>query len=254
MKKIDLPIEKTDEESPLNPNFKWFFKMLKIIFCLWLFLFFSIQISTKIILKNLSIEKEKEIFWNFYVKDNKKIDKNLFWENIWELKNYEIYLLEKEKANAFASLWANIFLTTWLLNEIKTKEELFFILWHELQHIKNRDTINWITTNLWFSLFFYLLWLDFDNNFKDFFTNYYSREAERKADLWWINFINNLWLNGKCAVWFFERNKTNNIKFLEFSKNHPIDQERIDFIKKYSKNKDKKCQKFEFKKIRVLKN
>lgn len=252
MEKINLPIEKKEEISPLKPDFKWAWKMILIVFCSIFILYFSILKFSEFFVNNISIEKEKEIFWNLFIEDDKKtLSKDIFWENIWELKDFSIYISEEEIPNAFATPWANIVVTKWLLKEAKTKEEILFILWHEMWHIKNRDVLKNFTKNMPFTFILNILGIDFWTwifNSNTIISNYFSRNAEKKADEYGINYINNLWLNAICAERFFKELKTNNEKYLEFSQTHPVNQDRIDFIKKYAKFKNKKCESFEWKK------
>lgn len=252
MTKIDLPIQKEEKDntSPLKPDFKWVWKMIIILISIWFILYISIVLFSNFFIKNISIEKEREIFGWFFLDWNEKIfDKSILGENLWELENYEIYISNDEIPNAYASLWANIFITKWLLKQAKSKEEILFILGHEMSHIKNRDVIKWFTKSMPLTMFLDFLGINFWDWGMDswvLISNYFSREAERQADKWWIEFVNRLWLNWKCATVFFEELKSNTSKYTEFTKSHPIDQERIDFITKNSKHKEKKCNDFKY--------
>lgn len=254
MTKIELPIEKEDNDivSPLKPDFKWLWKMIFTIIIIIITLYLSVLIFSKFFIEKISIEKEKEVFGSWLLKwDEEVFDKKVLWENLWELENYKIYISNDNIPNAYASLWANIFVTKWLLEKIKTKEELLFILWHELAHIKNRDVIRWFSKTMPFIMFLDFLGLNFWNWWIDSSTvisNYFSREAERNADKWWIDYINSLKLNWVCANNFFKELSQNDNKYLEFTRSHPIDSERIKFIEKNSLYKEKKCNEFKYNK------
>lgn len=253
MQKIDLPIEKEEKDkiSPLKPDFKWVWKMIFTIILIIFIIYFWVWAFSKYVILNISIEKEKEIFWNLFIEDTEKtLDKSIFWENIWELKNFNIYISEEEAPNAFATPWANIIVTKWLLKEAKTKEEILFILGHEMTHIKNRDVLKNFTKNMPFTIILNFLWIDFWTwvfNTNTLISNYFSREAEKNADSWAIEFMNSLELNATCAERFFKEIWWNDRKILEFAQSHPVNWDRVKFIEKNSKFKNKKCEKFEWK-------
>jgi hypothetical protein len=48
-----------------------------------------------------------------------------------------------------------------LLERAKTKEEILFILGHELSHIKNRDTLRALTRSMPFTAMLQFLGIDF---------------------------------------------------------------------------------------------
>ena len=77
--------------------------------------------------------------------------------------------------------------------------------------------------------------------------NYFSRDAEKKADKWWVEYINSLWLNATCANRFFIEAGHNKSKITEFMASHPVDGDRAKFIEYNAKFKDKECTKFEWK-------
>lgn len=254
MEKINLPIEKEelDEVSPKKPDFKWFWKMIWIIIAITAISYFSVWLFSKVFIENISIEREKEIFGKVFIwKEQKLFDKKILWDNLWEIDSYDIYILKTDVPNAYASIWANITVTTGLLERAKTKEEILFILGHELSHIKNRDTLRALTRSMPFTAMLQFLGIDFWNdelNMTSLISNYYSREAERAADKWWIEYLNSLKMNWECATWFFKRIGWNEIKFLEFTKTHPINKDRIEFIEQNSAFKWEKCNDFKYKK------
>lgn len=256
MQKIELPIEKeeTDKISPLKPDFKWFFKMIFTIFLSIIVIYIWVLWFSRYIIANISIEKEKEIFWEFFLNiflewEKQVFDKKILWENLWELENFTIYVSNEEIPNAFAIPWAHIIITKWLLKEAKTKEEVLFILAHEMYHIKNRDVIKNMSETLPFTMILWFLGIDFWTwvlNSNNLISSYLSREAERKADFWASEFMNKLWLNSSCATRFFKEIWWNDSKTLEFIQTHPINPERIDFIEKNTNFKDKKCEDFKW--------
>ena len=226
--------------------------MVLIIIVIIAICYFSVLLFSKVFIENISIEREKEIFGKAFIwKEQKLLDKKILWDDLWELENYDIYIWENDIANAYASIWANITVTTGLLERAETREELLFILGHELSHIKNRDALRSITRSMPFTIMLDFLGIDFwtsNINLSSIVSNYYSREAERAADKWWIEYLNSLKMNWECATWFFKRIGWNEIKFLEFTKTHPINKERIEFIEQNTAFKWEKCHDFKYKK------
>lgn len=255
MEKIDLPIEieENDKISPWKPDFKWLWKMILVSFSLVLILYVSIIIFSKFIIQNISIEEEKKFFWELTKDENAILfDKSWLWEDLWELNNYEIYISEEKSPNAFATIWANIYITEWLLKEAKTKEEILFILAHEMTHVKNRDVLTWFTKTMPFTALLNYFWIDFWSwilSSSTFISTYFTREIERKADFWAIEYINNMKLNWTCVNRFFSSFASDNERFLKFTTDHPINKDRIDYINENVIYKDKECEKFDYKEI-----
>ena len=253
MEKIDLPIKKdeNDKVSPSKPDFWWVWKMILIIIIIVVIVYASVWAFSKFVLENMSIEKEKEIFWKISLNWKEKVfDKKILWDNLWELEKFDIYIQDDKIQNAYAMIWANIFITKWLLENAKTKEELLFILWHEMTHIKNRDVIRNMTRTMPFTMILEFLWINFWNwtfDSNEIIMNYFSRDAEKKADKWWVEYINSLWLNATCANRFFIEAGHNKSKITEFMASHPVDGDRAKFIEDNAKFKDKECTKFEWK-------
>lgn len=224
-----------DEATPLKPDLWWALKMLSITLwaiagCFVIFWWFSYALISFI-----SLEDEEKYFWNIFVDDNTELlDFSRLEYSLPEWKDYEVYIMEEDTENAFAAIWARLFVTRWLLENVATEEELLFIIGHEISHLENRDALRSFLINAPLTLTMSLLWMDVwipMQQISSLFINQNSREVERTADTWWVALLQELWLNTECAVWFFERNGTENEKYFEMFSTHPVSSERVEFIK-----------------------
>lgn len=246
MKEIELPIE-VEEYSPLKPDVKRLKKMLFLVIWLILWSYLILMIASWLLVKSISIEEEKQLFkWFFDTPEKLEISQLSYWVEI----PYEIYVIDDLEANAYALPGAIIYVTQWLLNEIEYEEELIFILGHEMAHIENRDVLVRVSKQLPFQFILASIWLNSGFSWVslwDFSGNYSSQLAEKTADIWGIDLVNSLWWNLSCAVWFFERNLSEDTALDSFFSTHPSNQSRIDVIKQ-SAQFQWECRELEYKK------
>lgn len=246
-----MPNIPDDDVSPLSPDFKWLWIMIWIIIWVWVFSYIFFYWFAKIFISKMDLEDEKKYFSNFFIEstDNKYDFSNISYK-INLPKNIDVYVKDSEEINAFASIWWNIIFTTELLKNIKYEEEFLFILWHELSHIENRDPIKNFATQLPFYVSMSFFWIDPSINYDKIFkitTNYMSKKIELRSDNDWVNFVKNIWWNPFCATHFFEEKDNIFSKYLIFDKTHPDNIDRLENIKKLSKQKTfDNCKKFEF--------
>lgn len=244
MEKIELPIKK-DNISPTNPDFKWLTKMIIIIVLFFLAWYIAFYSFAHLIIAKISLEDEKKYFKDTYISsDLKEFDTNLLINKIKNIENIDIYIQKSDEVNAYAILWWNIIITSWLIKNIKYEEELIFIIWHEKEHIINRDVLRALLTELPFTLTLQFLWFDFWNDLKNISNlsnNYISKNIELNSDNWWIELINEMWLNLNCSLNFFEKDNGKFYSYLQIISTHPINKTRIENIKKNNINRNKDC-------------
>lgn len=252
MEKITLPIEKDHDDTikPWNPDFWWLFKMLIIIIPFIIISYLLFYLFAYFIIWNITIQKERELFGDinnkntiFYI--NNKL-KNKIPNNT--LDKINIYLEDNEEINAYAVIWWNIIITTSLLDNIKYEEEIIFIIWHEIQHIKNRDVLKNLLTDIPFYLTLQFMWFNVNNQILSTTNNYKNKYTELSADNWWIKLINDMWLNLKCSTYFFEKDNDKFNTYKQFLSDHPTNINRIKNINKQNLNTNKKCNLFNYKK------
>jgi Zn-dependent protease with chaperone function len=252
MEKITLPIKKNNVDyiTPSNPDFKWLFKMLIIIIPFIIISYLLFYLFAYFVIWSISIQKEKELFGNINNKKtifniNNKL-KNKIPKKY--LKNTNIYLENNNEVNAYAMLWWDIIVTTSLLSNIKYEEELIFIIWHEMQHIKNRDVLKNLLTNIPFYLTLKFIWFNVNNQILNATNNYKNKYTELTADNWWIELINKMWLNLDCSLEFFKRDNWKFNNYFLLLSDHPTNDKRIENLEKHNLNKDKKCNIFTYNK------
>lgn len=250
IKKNNLPTNKIQENIPSRPDYKWALKMFSILVWFIFITIISVFSFAYFVIGNISLEKEKQIFGDIILKfDNlKKFDKSLL--NGIDNIEHDLYVKNSNQVNAFATLWGNIVFTDKLLEEIKYKEELLFIIWHEKHHIENRDPLKMVLINYplksILSYFWNESWLNI-SEFQNVISTYFSKQIEIKADNKWIEFVKKHWLNPWCIIHFFENKEDSALrKYMEFVSSHPTTDSRIENIKQQTdKNlKEKKCTNF----------
>lgn len=253
MNNIELPNIPDDDVSPFKPDIKWFSWMIGIIIWLTWFCFLFFYWFSYFIIGNLDLAKEKKYFWEYFLKwDYKTFDLSFLNTEIEIPENIDIHIIKSDEVNAFATLWGNILFTTGLLEELTYEEEFLFILWHEIEHIKNRDVLRWISTQIPIYMTLMFLWYDIGFSYDTLFnlsSSYLSRKTELKADIWWINFVKNMDKNTDCILNFFQNQENIFENYLAFSSTHPTSKERIKQISSYSlwDNTDfSKCRELNF--------
>lgn len=231
--KIELPINIT-ESTPTRPDIKWAWIMIGTTVWFLVFTFWVFHLFSNFVVWNISIEQEKQIFWDSIIdtKGLKKFDTQYtLSKTLPELDGYDIYLSEEAQENAFTVVWWNIFITRSLISKTQYEEEVLFVLAHELWHVISRHSIKRLARDLPFKISLLFLWFDIDlwiTNVGDVVTNSFSREAERDADTFAIETLKKNWLNPYCASEFFDHRHDG---ALEYMSTHPTNDERIDNIK-----------------------
>jgi len=159
MTDFKIPNIPDDEVSPLRPDFKWMSYMIWISIPLFAFTFLFFYIFSNFIISKLDLKDEKTYFWNSFLdKSAEKMDLTKFSYKIILPEYIDVYIIESPEINAFASIWWNVLFTTSLIEKLKYEEEFLFILWHEIEHIKNRDVIKSFSTKIPFYITLAFLW------------------------------------------------------------------------------------------------
>jgi len=236
MQKIDLPIEK-DEATPTNPDFGWWFKMLVIFVWFFIFSYLVFFIFSNVVLKNLSLETEKEWFWD--MAEWEKFDYEKYSDyKIDEFKNYNFNLNYDEEINAYAFIWGNININQGFLDSIENQEELVFVMAHEMIHVKNRDVLKALSTQIPMQLTFAILGFNIDlasTSILDIWWNFLSKDTELKADNWAIQILEKYKINPLCAKKFFTRDHNFWDSVMEMMSDHPLNLTRIKLLEESAK-------------------
>jgi Zn-dependent protease with chaperone function len=223
--------------------------VLKLLIALSIFssiIFFGINFLIEVVVDALPQKSAIKLTkaTSFYVKIPAKEDKNI--SKILEktLKcapvgfKPKVFIISDNQKNAFALGNGNIYLTTGLLKEIKSNEELTFVLGHELGHFKNRDHLKNLGIKL-FLVFAKLLGIGVDSfivsSTIDLQNAHYSQEAELKADKFGLKALICAYGNEKGAILVFNKLKYEDNKSNYLFSSHPSFEKRLKEIKKLAK-------------------
>ncbi len=152
----------------------------------------------------------------------------------------QLHILKESMPNAMVIPGGHIFVTTGLLADIESENELAFVLAHELGHYDNRDTLRSLGKSLVFVSVNSLLavggvqlppMLLGSMNLADL---HYSRDQEHRADIYALEMMHERYGHVDYALDFFERLNDYELdlgaanQLLEWQSTHPLTQSRID--------------------------
>lgn len=221
-----------ESDSSLFFRYVWFFMFIAV--CIYgLFFAFSYWVTHFV-----SIEDEAKLLW-----DSQQMDTDdALSESIRSLYPdfpYTLWVTDMwDEQNAFAWLWWNIYVTKWLLENAWSKNEIDFILGHEIAHIENRDVIRRIISALPTYLFLSLLWnSSWATIFDTIIWNPHWKFQESKADIVWLEYT--MEVNGHigCIMRFFEDHNSLSDNVMTLFSGHPMTDARIQRLKDIIKQK-----------------
>jgi len=157
--------------------------------------------------------------------------------------NLDIKIIKEDMLNALCYPNGNIYITSSFYKELKTDEELTFVIAHEMAHYRHKDHLLNLRRGLSNGVVLILLSIanpDNNNvaavvedglNITDL---KFSRGVEEKADKYAIAVMNKLYGNTDAGVKVMNILKEKNHFNIEFISSHPNLDKRINYIKKYS--------------------
>ena len=157
--------------------------------------------------------------------------------------NLNIYIEKNNQLNALCYPNGNIYITSALYKELKTEEQLTFVLAHEMAHYKHRDHLLNLRRGLSSGTVLILLAIVSPNNDQtskiaesslDMSDLKYSRGIEEKADKYAVQILNKIYGSSKAGVEVMNILKEKNFFDIEFMSSHPNIDKRIEYIKKSS--------------------
>ena len=253
----------TDFDNSVNsPTQSHFFELIKYLAGFAVFvavLYFSLGLISSAIIPYISPKTERSLWGNYAngklaksfgeeVQDNKKLQQlldSIPKDGLPDYGGYKIFILKDEEPNAFAAAGGYIFVTTGLLEMVKSENALVFILGHELGHFKNRDQLKGLGRGLAIMLVQLLLFGQDTSALSDGtygFELALSRQQEEEADKVGLSLLNKKY--GQCAGAFelFEKlnEKHKSSKYLKYFSTHPHDEDRIKTLQKLIKKQN--CQ------------
>ncbi|ELS03501.1 Peptidase family M48 [Xenococcus sp. PCC 7305] len=150
-----------------------------------------------------------------------------------------IHIQKEEQANAAVIPGGHIIVTTALLEEAESENELAFVLAHELGHHVARDSLKRLGRSLVFLTVFSVLGLGVDNADLVIFTGsltdlHYSRQQETAADIYALSTVVGFYGHGGGSLDFFERIQAKDQhlggKLSSYFSTHPLTAERIELL------------------------
>ena len=157
-----------------------------------------------------------------------------------------IHIQKNKYPNAAIIPGGHIIVTTALLEEAESENELAFVLAHELGHHIARDPLKGLGRSLVFLTVASVLGIGTGNtdvvNITGSLTNlHYSRQQESAADVYALSAIVRFYGHGGGSLDFFERiqkeNKDPRGKLSSYFSTHPLTQQRIERLHQIAKKK-----------------
>ena len=164
-----------------------------------------------------------------------------------QINNIQVIKLPLE--NAFAFPDGSIYITESLIKKSDSLDEIFGVIGHELGHLKLRHHLQTLVRSSFVTLFIGAFSGDFSSFLADpstmagLFNLKYSRNNEKSADIFGLNWLKTLNLSHKGLISFFKKmqkpesnsalnHQLESFKIVEFMSTHPLNQNRIDEIEK----------------------
>lgn len=148
-----------------------------------------------------------------------------------------IHIQENKYPNAAIIPGGHILVTTALLEEAESENEIAFVLAHELGHHINRDPLKALGRSLVALTLSSALGIGAGNanivTLTGSLTNlHYSRQQESAADIYALEAIVNLYGHGGSSLDFFKRMQTKDRrgKLSAYLSTHPLTKERINYL------------------------
>ncbi len=163
-----------------------------------------------------------------------KLDKKI------QNKDFPIYIIKDKQVNAMLYPNGSIAVTTGLLELEPTKEELTFVLAHEIGHYSNKDHLKSISKKILMVSLALMLGQDMQvervvNGVAESEFLSHSRQQERKADLYASNVLLKLYGNNNAAISFMKKLSENrkNKEFYIYFSTHPSTEERVKLLESH---------------------
>lgn len=251
-------INDNDNVSQTN-DFKEFFVVFGGFVSLLAIIFLILNLGSNIYIQNISsvqqVKLEKIITQNikvkyFIISDSKYNSKIMYLDkikrqiiqsdkNLQNRSNLDLHIIKNNELNAFVSVDGNLYFTTGLLDKISDKQQLAFVLAHELGHYSHRDTLKAFSRQV--SLITIASIISMAQNdtvnrtikgLENFTDIKYSQKQELNADLYASDSIKKIYGTNSAGINFFNtlEKEDKNPDFIYLFANHPKTQDRIKAI------------------------
>lgn len=158
---------------------------------------------------------------------------------------YKVHLVTNSLINAMALPGGNIVVFSGLIKEVKSENELAFVLAHELGHFANRDHLRGLGRRL-VLLTISIALLGRDSSAANFLMNSllnvemkFSQHQEKMADLWALDLLNRRYGHVSGATDFFEKmsKKEKKGRILYYFATHPYPENRVKTLEEQIREK-----------------
>ncbi len=157
-------------------------------------------------------------------------------------ENFKVHHIMDKNINAYYIGAGNIMIFEGILNELESNGELAALIAHEIGHgIKKhlsedmRRNLGLTILNILFNQFTDNQYQTMTNVFQTLVSRGYSREQEREADIYAVDLMMRAGYDPQGLVDLMKlfKEKSANVKLLEFTQTHPIPESRIEYINEY---------------------
>lgn len=221
--------------------------------------FFLVPVIVDTSVKIVSREQERELFkapaaslkdaWKVDSQKSKSAKQFFNAMKLPDIGPVDVYVIQDPGlVNAFAMPGGTMFITTAMLDRIKTPEQLAALIGHEYGHIYHRHGMKMIARSLGLGLAFGLVFGDasglvalFGSAAEDLASKTYSRDFEREADDFAIQSLadNKLSITGMPELFAILKKESgsdhNDMKMASYFSTHPMIDERIEAGKEAAK-------------------
>lgn len=251
-----------DVNKPKTSILREFIFILFVLFLFIFIIYICLGFVVDILVEKVPSDIE-EIIGYSYIKDfegkrltKKEIKLQKFLDELvsfTDMKNrkFKVRILETENVNALAMPGGNIIVFSGLFKKINSENQLAYVLSHELGHFAHRDHLRAIGRGLILS-FISIVLFGADNFYNKTMSKSligiqlkYTREQEKKADLFAVDLLNKKYKNVSGITDLLEKfGKYEQVpKSLTFFVTHPHYTDRIKIIQQYIKNNNYKIAK-----------
>jgi len=157
-------------------------------------------------------------------------------------EDFTVHHINHEMINAYYIGAGNIMIFDGLLKELDTTEELAALIAHEIGHgVKEhlyedlQRNVGLSVINILFNLITDQQYQTMTNVFQNLISRGYSREQEEEADIYAVDLMMRADYDpqGLVDLMMLFKEKSMNVKLLEFTQTHPIPDSRIEYLNEY---------------------
>jgi Zn-dependent protease with chaperone function len=238
--------------------FKEFIFLVSVILSGIVLIYLLLGFAVNLVVEKLPPKYEQSLENIFVAKyESKGIKKNVYIQNLvddikkflpfpYSQKNYRVLIVKDKMANAFALPGNIIIITSGLLKEVKSENELTMILAHEIGHIVHRDHLKVLGRRLVLGVLFSIIFGNDSavssqmNQIISTVDLKFSRKQETQADLFAVDILYKKYGHVGGALDFFKRckEKSKLPSFTNFLLTHPLPEKRIRILEETIQEKN----------------